>query len=440
MQVSVETKEGLFREMVVEFPVSTIDGEIKSRLQKLTKTAKLNGFRSGKIPFSVVKQRFGQQVHAEVLNEALHKNYYEAIALEKINPAGQPEIDLLENENKDKVSFKATFEVVPEITIQSLSGRNLEKPSVIIVEEDIDATIENIRKQNQKYEQVEREARESDRVLVDFSGTIDGEAFKGNEGKNVPIILGQGQMIEGFENGLKGASAGDNITLDLVFPENYRLKEVAGKAVQFTIAVNAVEESVLEELNDEFFAIYGVAQGGESAFREEVKKNMQLELDKAIAARMKNEVMALILDVNDIEIPKALIEEEAKSMVKQMKSQYQLQDQAAAEIQTSLFEEQAKKRVAMGLLLADIVKNNDIKASVEQIMGKISEMAESYENPQEVIDYYKSHKDKLAEIETFILEEKVVDWAFEQANVTEKELTFSELINPKQNQNDIVSS
>jgi len=429
MQVSVETKEGLSREMVVEFPVSTIDSEVQSRLQSLTKTAKLNGFRPGKIPFSVVKQRFGQQVRAEVLNEALHKNYYEAIAKEEINPAGQPFIDLVDTEDKNNISFKAIFEVFPEITIQSLSDQNFEKPGVNIAEEDIDSTIENIRKQNQKFEKVEREAREGDRVGVDFSGTIDGEAFKGNEGKNVPIIIGQGQMIEGFENGLKGSKAGDNITLELTFPENYHFEEVAGKPVQFSIAVHTVEEPALAELNDEFFAIFGITDGGESAFRDEVRKNMQVELDKAIAARMKNTVMDAILDVNDLDVPKALIEEEAGNMAKQLESQYQKQGQAAAEIQTSLFEEQAKKRVSLGLLLADIVKNNGIKATEDQIMEKISEMAETYENPQEVVDYYRSHKDKLAEIESFVLEEKVVDWAYEQANVTEKEFSFTEFMN-----------
>ncbi len=435
MQVSVETKEGLSREMVVEFPLSTIDGEIQSRLQSLTKTAKLNGFRPGKIPFSVIKQRFGQQVHGEVLNEALQKNYYEALVKENINPAGQPFIELVDTENGEIVAFKAIFEVFPEITIQSMTDQSLEKPGVSIAEEDIDSTIENIRKQNQKFVKADRPAEEGDRVVVDFTGTIDGEAFKGSDGADVPLIIGQGQMIKGFEDGLIGAKEGDNITLDLTFPEKYHFDEVAGKPVQFAISVKAVENPVLPELNDEFFTLFGITDGSEGAFRDEVRKNMQIELDKAIAARKKNAVMDIILAIHDIDVPKALIDEEAKTMAKQMESQYQIQAQSAQGIDTSLFEQEAKKRVALGLILSEIVKTNEIKSTQEQIKAKISEMAESYENPQEVMDYYMSHKDKLSEIESFILEEKVVDWAFDQANVTQKDYSFTEFMNPEPQQN-----
>lgn len=432
MQVSVETKDGLEKEMIVEFPTSDINGEVNTRLQSLTKTAKINGFRPGKIPMSVIKKRYGGHVEAEVLNEKLQQSYFEAVNQEKLKPAGQPAIDMIENDDKNSVKYKAVFEVYPEISPASLDGQAFEKASVTIGEEDIDSTVENIRKQNQSFTEVERGAQDEDQVIVDFTGTIDGEAFKGNDGKQVPVTLGQGQMIDGFEDGVKGAKAGDELTLDLKFPEDYHYNDVAGKDVQFAITVSAVKEATLPELNDEFFAKFGVNEGGNDAFRAEVKKNMQLELDKAISAKLKNQVMDSILEVNDIIVPKALVEEEAKNMAEQMQSQYQMQGQGEAQLQTSLFEDQAKRRVSLGMLLAELVKVNEITASPESVKEKINELAATYENPQEVMDYYMSHKDKLAEIESFVLEEKIVDWACEQATIAEKEFSFTEFMNPKQ--------
>lgn len=432
MQVSVETKDGLEREMVVEFPVAEMNAEVNTRLQSLTKTAKINGFRPGKIPMSVIRKRYAGHVEAEVLNEKLQQSYFEAVNQEKLKPAGQPAIDLVDNEDKDSIKYKATFEVYPEITLASLDGQAFEKANVTIAEEDIDLTVENIRKQNQSFTDVDRGAQDEDQVVVDFTGTIDGEEFKGNNGQQVPVTLGQGQMIEGFEEGIKGAKAGDELTLDLKFPEDYHYTDVADKDVQFAVTVSAIKEATLPELNDEFFAKFGVAEGGNDAFRTEVKKNMQLELDKAIAAKIKNQVMDSILDVNDIIVPKALIEEEAKNMAEQMQSEYNMQGQGEAQLQTSLFEEQAKRRVSLGMLLAEMVKVNEIKATPESVKVKINELASTYENPQEVMDYYMSQKDKLAEIESFVLEEKIVDWACEQATIAEKDFSFTEFMNPKQ--------
>ncbi len=432
MQVSVETKEGLEREMIVEFPTSDIDGEVKTRLQSLTKTVKINGFRPGKIPVSIVKKRYGSQVEAEVLNEKLHKSYFEAIEQEKINPAGEPKIDLIDEDNKDIIRYKATFEVYPEIAVTSLAEQTFEKANVTITDADIDTTIENIRKQNQTFTDVDRAAEEGDQVLVDFVGTIDGEAFNGNEGKAIPIVLGQAQMIKGFEEGLIGVKAGDELSLNLKFPEDYHYTDVAGKEVQFDIKVIAVKEASLPELNDEFLAKFGITEGGEEAFRQEVKNNMQLELDKAIATKLKNQVMDTILEVNEILVPSALIQEEAANMAKQMQQQYQMKGSDEADLPTHLFEEQAKKRVTLGLILAEIVKANKIKASPDKVREKIEELASTYEKPQEVINYYMSNQDQLDEIESFVLEEMVVDWACEQARIEEKEQSFAEFMNPEQ--------
>ena len=431
MQVSVEVKEGLERELKVEFAKSDMDDVVKTRLQSLTKTAKINGFRPGKIPLAVIKKRYSAQVEAEALNEKLQQSYFEAVSQEKLNPAGQPAIDLVETDNEDVVTYKAVFEVYPEVTLASMADQAFEKAVVSIGEDDIDSTIDNIRKQNQTFIETDEGAKEGDQVIVDFIGTIDGEAFKGNEGQQVPVTLGQGQMIDGFEDGISGSKAGDEVSLDLNFPADYHYKEVAGKPVNFAIKVIAIKSAVLPELNDEFYVKFGITDGGVDAFRAEVKKNMQLELDKAIAAKLKNQVMDSIVEVNDILVPAALVEDEAKNMAEQMQQQYQIQQQGEAELQTSLFEEQAKRRVALGIVLADIVKQNKIEASDDLVKEKINEMAATYENPQEVMDYYMSHKDKLAEIQSFIMEEKIVEWACEQGTTAEKDFSFTEFMNPK---------
>ncbi len=429
MQVSVETKEGLEREMTVEFPMSDMNAEVNTRLQSLTKTARINGFRPGKIPMSVIKKRYSAAIKHEVLNEELQKSYFEAIKQEALKPAGQPNIDLIENDDKDNVSYKAVFEVYPEITITSLDGQAFEKANVVIADDDIDLTIKNIRKQDQTFNTVDRAVQDEDQVIVDFVATIEGEAFKGNEGKQVPVILGERKMIEGFEEGVKGAKAGDKVTLNLKFPDDYHYADVAGKDVHFAINILEVQEVILPELNDAFYLKFGVADGGNDAFRAEVKNNMQIELDKAIAAKIKNQVMDAIIEVNDILAPKALVEEEATYMAKQMQEQYKMQDQSDASLQTAMFEEQATKRVSLGLLLAEIIRVKEITASEEAVMNKVKEFAVTYENPQEVINYYMSDKNKLAEMESFVLEERVVDWACEQGNMANKDYSFTEFMN-----------
>ncbi len=432
MQISVEVKDGLERELIVEFPKSDMNEVVKTRLQSLTKTAKINGFRPGKIPLSVIKKRYSAHVEAEALNEKLQQSYFEAISQEKLNPAGQPTIDLVETDNKDIIKYKAVLEVYPEVILSSLSEQAFEKANVTIGEDDIDSTVENIRKQNQTFNDSDDAAKEGSQVIVDFVGTIDGEAFKGNEGQQVPVTIGHGQMIDGFEKGIIGSKAGDEVSLDLNFPAEYHYTEVAGKPVNFAIKVSQIKEADLPELNDEFYVKFGITSGGEEAFRAEVKKNMQIELDKSIASKLKNQVMDAIVEINEITVPTALVEEEAKTMAQQMLQQYQMQQQGEAELQTDLFTEQAKRRVALGIILADIVKVNKLEASDDAVKEKINELAGTYENPQEVMDYYMSHKEKLAEIQSFILEEKIVSWACEEGTFAEKDFSFTEFMNPKQ--------
>jgi len=430
MQVSVETKEGLERIMTVELPAAELDGEVKSRLQSLTRTTKLNGFRPGKVPFSVIQKRFGAQVNAEVLNEKIQRSFYEAVMQEKLQPAGTPEIKPVTQDDKEKVVFSAEFEVYPEITIAAMDSAEFEKPIVKIEETDIDTTVENIRKQHQHFHEVERGIQENDKVTTDFVGTIDGEAFKGNEGKSVPVTVGSKQMIAGFEDGLIGAKAGDELNLNLNFPEDYHFDEVAGKPVDFKVNVLKVEEPHLPELDDDFFKMFGVSDGGLDAFRAEVKKNMQVELDRNTAAKEKNDVMDKVLEFHDVDVPKALVTEEAKNIAAQMQQQYQIEAPKDQDLDLTLFEEQAKRRVALGLILADIVKQHELKNTPDEIKARVEELAESYENPKEVVEFYMGNKERLAEIESLLLEEKVVAWVHEQANVSEKELSFADFMSP----------
>jgi trigger factor len=430
MQVAVEVKDGLERIITVDLPANDLEKEVQSRLQNLSRTTKLNGFRPGKIPFSVIKQRFGEQVNAEVLNKKVQETFYQAVTQEKLRPAGVPEIEQVKNDDKETVSYTAKFEIYPEFEIASIEGSEFEKPIVNIVDADIDSTIENIRKQQQHFHSVEREVQKDDRVTINFTGTIDGEGFEGNEGKEVPLVIGSKQMIEGFEEGLTGAKAGDDLTLDLNFPEEYHFEKVAGKAVEFKVSLIKVEEPHLPELNEEFFKLFGVTEGTEDAFRAEVKKNMEVELEKNTNAKMKNSVMERVLELNQIEIPKALIQDEAKNIAEQMKKQYQVQGNNLDQ-DLSLFEGEAKKRVSLGLILSEVVKKNEIKVSDEELKEKISAIAESYENPQEVINYYLDDQQRKIEMESIVLEEKVVDWAYAQSKVNEKEYSFTEFMSPE---------
>ncbi|MFK5984599.1 MAG: trigger factor [Pseudomonadota bacterium] len=429
MQVAVEVKEGLERIITVGLPAGDLEKEVQSRLQNLSRTTKLNGFRPGKIPFAVIKKRFGQQVNVEVLNQKVQESFYQAVSQEKLRPAGVPEIKQVEDDNKETISYTAQFEVYPDFEPASIEGSEFEKPMVNIVDADIDSTIENIRKQQQHFHEAEREVQENDKVTLNFTGTIDGEAFEGNEGKEVPLVIGSKQMIEGFEEGITGAKAGDDLTLNLTFPEKYHFEKVAGKAVEFKVNLVKVEAPHLPELNDDFFKLFGVTEGGEEAFRAEVKKNMEVELEKSIHVKMKDAVMDRFQELNQIDIPKALVEDEAKSIAGQMKQQYQIQGNDLNQ-DLSLFEEEAKKRVTLGLLLAEIVKKNDISVSDDELKGKIEDLAQSYENPQEVVNYYLNDKNRKMEMESIALEEKVVEWAFSQAKVNEKEYSFTEFMNP----------
>lgn len=428
MQVSVETTAGLERRMTVQVPEERIAAEVDNRLRQLARTTSIKGFRPGKVPFKMVQQRYAEQVRQEVLGDVIQSSYFEAVNQEKLRPAGYPSFEPKSLEQGEGIEYVATFEVMPEIEPVSVAGISIEKPVAEVTDADVDAMLETLRKQNAGWQAVERGAEEGDRVTIDFSGTIDGAEFQGNKGENVPVTLGGKRMIAGFEEGLVGAKAGEERTLDLQFPENYGYKDVAGKPVQFKVSVKQVEAPLLPELDDAFAAKFGV-EGGMAALRAEVRNNMERELEQRLSNMVKEQVMDKLLEINDVTIPQALVMQEAQSLAQQMRQNMQLPADKSGSISPAMFEEQAKKRVTLGLLLAELVQRHNLKVDADALRRKVEQMAAGYDQPEEVVKWFYADQRRLSELESLALEERVVEWVLEQATVTEKPQGFNELMN-----------
>jgi len=430
MQVSVETTTGLERRMTVAIPREKINHEIQSRLKSLAGTAKMPGFRPGKVPFNVIQKRYGGQVHKEVLGEMVQNSFYEAVSQEKLHLAGMPHIETsegVEDESKD-LAFTATFEVYPEIELGSMDQVKIEKPVVEITDADIDKMVDTIRKQRMAWQAVERPSQSGDRVTIDFEGKIEGEIFEGGSGKAMPVELGAGRMIAGFEEQLEGVSLNDEKTLSLEFPVEYHNKEVAGKPVTFDVKVTAVEEPVLPALDEEFIKSMGVSDGSLETFRNQVKANMLREAEQNVSSKVKQQVMDQLLVTTPFDVPKVLVDSEIHSLMQQQ--QKQLGEQAAQELNPSIFEEQARRRVALGLILTEIVKQNEIKVAPAKVRNIVEGIAAGYEHPEEVVKYYFGDKQRLAEIENYALEGEVVEWVISKASETEIPTSFDELVQP----------
>jgi trigger factor len=429
MQVSVEETGSLERRMNVAVPEERIDQEVQSRLQRLSRTAKVKGFRPGKVPMKVIAQQYGKQVRDEVVSEVIQSTYFEAINQEKLQPAGMPSIEPKEMAKGKGLEYTATFEVMPTVELTEIKGAKLEKVTAEVSDEDLEKMLENLRQQRATWKEVKRKAKKGDRLNIDFKGTIDGEEFSGNSGENVPVTIGSGRMIEGFEKGLTGAKSGEELTLDLRFPEEYANKEVAGKPVQFQVKVNKVEAPQLPELDEEFAKGFGVGDGSLEALRNEVRQNMERELKQALGAKNKQAAMDKLAELNKVDIPEALVNQEAEGLKQQMMQQMHTpQGKSGVDLDASLFKEQAERRVTLGLLLSELIKANDIKVSEEQLKAKVEEIASTYEQPEEVVNWYYGDKQRLSEIETLALEDAVVDFIFSQADVSESKSSFDDIM------------
>ena len=433
MHVSVETADGLKRRMTVAVEEERIDKAVQGRLKDLSRTVKLKGFRKGKVPLKVVQQHYGAQVRQDVIGDVLQSSFYEAVEQEKLRPAGAPDFEPKTMEPGKGLEYVATFEVYPEIELADLSKETVIKPVVEITEEDVDAMIENIRRQHMTWEAVDRPAEEGDRVTVDFKGTIEGEPFEGGEGTDMEVVIGEGRLISGFEDGLMGVKAGDEKTLELTFPEDYHAKELAGKPVQFAIKVKKVEAPKLPEVDAEFAKQLGIEDGDLAKMREEIRANMQRELDSKLQGKIKEAVMEVLLGSHDFPVPEALVTQEAQALARQMQENFARQGLKAEDLklEPAMFRDQAWRRVKLGLLMAEIVKANDLKVDPARVKAKVEEIAAPYEHPEEVVKWYYADPRRLGEVESLVFEEQVVDWVLEQAQVEEKPQTFNEIMNPE---------
>jgi trigger factor len=429
MQVSVEAIDGLERRMTVELPVERIDSEVQNRLQRASRNVRIKGFRPGKVPLKVVAQQYGKQIRDEVVGELIQASYFEAVGQQSLRPAGMPAIEPTVNEPGKNLQYTAIFEVMPEVTLADMDGVKLEKRVAEVGDADLDKMMETLRKQRASWEKVERAAVEGDRLNIDFKGTINSEEFAGNSGQAVPVTLGSNRMIEGFEAGLVGAMAGAELTLDLTFPQEYAHKEVAGKPVQFTVKVNSVEEAKLPELDEEFAKSFGIGDGSLDSLRQEVRQNMEREMRQALNEGNKQAVMDKLLELNPITVPQALVQDEAEGLRQQMQQQmYAPQGKSGVELDIEMFRDQARRRVSLGMVLSELIRSKELKADPEKVRARVEELASTYDEPQQVIDWYYGDKNRLSQVESLVLEDAVVDWMYGQVEVTEKGGSFDEVM------------
>ncbi|RDV29303.1 trigger factor [Alteromonas aestuariivivens] len=431
MQVSVETTQGLERRLTITVPAESIDSAVKSRLQQLAKTQRINGFRPGKVPVSVIAKRYGQAVRQEIAGDVMQRNFYQAIVQEKINPAGMPKFELTKDQDGEDLEFVAAFEVYPEVEVKGVDEIEIEKPVVEITDADLDSMMETLQKQHASWKEVKRKAKKDDRIVIDFVGKIDGEEFDGGKAEDFTLELGKGRMIPGFEKPLVGAKAGEEVKVEVTFPEDYHAEALKGKDAVFDVTVKKVEGQQLPEVDDEFAKLFGVDEGGVDALKTEVRKNMQRELDQTLKAKVKEDVIAKLLEKNEFDIPQALIDQEVNALREQAKQRFSQQGggQNLPELPAELFADNAKRRVSIGLLLGEIIKVNELKADENKVNELIETSASAYEDPQEVIEYYKNNQELMQQMQNVALEEQAIEWVLEKAKTQEVSKGFDEVMN-----------
>lgn len=432
MQVSVETTSGLERRLTIAIPSEKIQSEVDKRIQNVAPKVKLDGFRAGKVPLKVVRQRFGENIRQEVLGEMMSSTFQEAVVQEKLKPAGQPKVELKKTDAGKDFSFTATFEVYPELKVVDLKGVAIARPVTEIGDTDIDEMIETLRKQQASYEETAKAAEDGDQVNIDFEGFKDGVAFEGGSSKGSDLVLGSKSMIPGFEDGLIGLKTGDQKDLNITFPADYHSEALKGAAVVFKVKVNAVKAKKLPEIDAAFIEKFGVKEGGVAALKEEVRKNMERELKQALKNRIKQQVLDAVLQKNTIEVPKSLLSQEIDAMRRQMFQQFgggaQMQDLDTNLLPAELFSDQATRRVSLGLLLSSLIEDKKLKPEAGKVRETIEEIASSYEAKEEVINYYYKNKQQLAQVEALVLEDQAVELLLASADISDAKMSYEELM------------
>ncbi len=421
----------LERSLDLSVAIADLDKDIDQRLKRMGKNLKMPGFRPGKVPFSVVKQQYGQDAYIDALNAALEKSFTEAVKAQEMRVAGSPKIEPKKTESAENLEFTATFEVYPEVVVTDLQAVDIERSTLEVGEQELENTLNVLRKQRVRYEPVDRAAASGDRVTIDFLGKKDGVPFQGGEAKDYPFVLGEGAMLADFENAVTGLKAGESKTFDMTFPEDYHAKELAGQPVSFEVTVKQVGEAILPELDADFAKSLGIADGDVNKMRAEIESNLRREVKSRLKSRIKNQVMDALLKTNPIEVPKALVEMEIDQLIQNARQDMEQRSGKKMKdfpMQREWFTDQAKRRVGLGLVLSEIVKVNQLHAKPEQIKAVVEEAAQSYEHPEEVVRWYYAQPQRLAEIEGLVIEDNVVDWALASAKVLDKAITFDELM------------
>jgi trigger factor len=433
MQVSVETTQGLERKLTISVPAESVDVEVKNRLRHISKTQRINGFRPGKVPASVIQKRYGQSVRQEVAGELMQRNFVDAIVAEKMNPAGRPNFIAKSNEDGKALEFEATFEIYPEVVLTGLESITVERPNVEVTDADLDEMFTTLQNQHKTWKENKRKTKSGDKLTLDFTGRVDGEVFEGGEAKDFELELGAGRMIPGFEKEITGMKVGEEKTINVTFPEDYHAENLKGKEAEFDIVIHKTEGPILPTVDEDFAKLFGVEEGGVEALRTEVSTNMTRELTQAVKAKVKEQVIEGLLEANDVEIPKALITQEIEVLRKQAMQRFagQMDPNNMPELPADMFEEQAKRRVKVGLLLGEVIKINELKVDENKVNELIASAASAYEDPKEVIEYYATNKELNQQMQNVALEEQAVELLLESAKVKSKKASFKDIMNPE---------
>jgi trigger factor len=426
MQVSLTATGGLERRLEVAIPASQVDGEVAQRLNRISRTARLKGFRPGKAPLAVIRQQYGEQVQSEVINDLMRASFSEAVQREKLNPAGGPRIEPISIAPGADIKYAAVFEVLPDVKLKPLSDLTIEKPVAGVADHDLDAMIDTLRKQRPVFNEVARAAAVNDRVSVDFVGRIDGTEFDGGAGDNVQIVIGGGRVMKEFEDALVGASAGDSREFTATFAADHANPKLAGKTATFSVKVGKVEEQLPAPLDEDFAKSFGIADGNIDNLRAEVRANMERELAEAVRLKLRTQVLEALYTNNPIELPRQLVDEQIQELQVEMLRRAGVRD-AKQLPPREPFEQPARRRVALSLLMSELVRAANLKVSRESVHEKVNELASTYSNPEEVRRAYLQNADTMRQIEAQVLEQQAIDWVLGQVKVAEKPASFSEL-------------
>jgi trigger factor len=435
MATQIESTGQLERKLQMDVPVAEVKAEVDQRLRKLARTLKMPGFRPGKVPMKMVEQSYGAQVHAEVLGDAVGKAFGSAVEEHGLRVAGQPRIEGRDGAGEEVLGFTAHFEVYPEVKIGDAASLEIERVSCPVGDAEIDKTVEILRKQRVTWEAAERAAQDGDRVTIDFVGKLDDVAFDGGTAQDFPFVLGEGRMLADFETGVRGMAPGESKTFAVAFPADYGSENLAGKTAQFEVTLKQVEAPKLPEINGEFATQLGVPDGDLEKMRADIRTNLEREVGQRVNARTKANVMEALPKLAEFELPKALVDAESAQLLERAKADLQSRGmdlKQLPEIPADTFKEQAERRVRLGLLVAEIVRENGLSAKPDQIRKQIEDFAQAYENPAEVVRYYFSDRDRLAEVEALVVEQNVVEWALGKASVADKAIAFDDLMAQQQ--------